>query len=74
MIQRVLGVVSGVLKTLYRIPYAKRPLDLTLTWTAAAVRLGNGTFCGVGQSVQPEKTLILYEYEGCPFCKKVSTC
>jgi glutathione S-transferase len=46
-----------------------RPLDVTSSWTASVLRLGLGleaTHAGA----RPAKTLELYEFEGCPFCRK----
>lgn len=36
------------------------------SWLASALRLGVGA---AGAPVEPEKPLILYEFEGCPFCR-----
>src|SRR6478672_6709760 len=50
-----------------RIP---RPIDLSTSWLASAARLGAGlTARHTGR--RPEKLLELYEFEDCPFCRKV---
>jgi glutathione S-transferase len=47
-----------------------RPLDVTSSWAASVLRLGAGlTASHAGP--RPVKTLELYEFEGCPFCRKV---
>ena len=50
----------------------KRTADVVTAWTGAAFRLGAGLRCmpdAIGP--RPEKMLELYEFEGCPFCRKV---
>ncbi|MCA9563375.1 MAG: glutathione S-transferase N-terminal domain-containing protein, partial [Myxococcales bacterium] len=40
------------------------------SWTVSVLRLGRGL--GVRQvTTQPEKRLVLYEFEACPYCRKV---
>jgi glutathione S-transferase len=47
-----------------------RPLDVTSSWLASASRGTSGL--GVAPlAARPEKQLELYEFEGCPFCRKV---
>ncbi len=47
-----------------------RALDVTSSFLATLARLGTGAFVGrVGP--RPAKTLVLYEFEACPFCRKV---
>jgi len=49
-----------------------RALDVTTSYLASAARLGAGMYAnrraGAGR---PEKALELYEFEVCPFCRKV---
>jgi glutathione S-transferase len=47
-----------------------RPLDVTSSWTASVLRLGAGLLASHAGEPRPEKTLELYEFEGCPFCRK----
>jgi len=47
-----------------------RTLDVATSFLASAARLGSGL--SVDRSArQPEKLLELYEFEACPFCRKV---
>jgi glutathione S-transferase len=48
-----------------------RPLDVTSSWTASVLRLGAGLKANHAGGPRPAKTLELYEFEGCPFCRKV---
>ena len=47
-----------------------RTFDVATSWAASALFLGAGVFAK-GSAKKPEKTLELYEYEACPFCRKV---
>jgi glutathione S-transferase len=48
----------------------RRVLDLTTSFAATAARLGAGmTVAGTGK--RPAEPLSLYEFEACPFCRKV---
>eukprot|EP01134_Creolimax_fragrantissima_P003845 CFRG3845T1 len=71
MMEKFLNIAASVHKALYSIPYATRPLDLSLAWACTILRLGQGGHCAPGPPIKPDKSLILYEFEGCPFCKKV---
>ncbi|MEE8580093.1 MAG: glutathione S-transferase N-terminal domain-containing protein [Myxococcota bacterium] len=47
-----------------------RPLDVATSITATLIRLASGV--GVGPlGARPERPLELYEFEGCPYCRKV---
>ena len=47
-----------------------RALDLASSFAVSVVRAGNGMAVGtIGP--RPEKMLELYEFEACPFCRKV---
>ncbi len=47
-----------------------RTLDVTTSWLASIVRLGAGLSARhIGK--RPERLLELYEFEACPFCRKV---
>ncbi len=47
-----------------------RALDITTSVLATLARLGQGAFVGP-LGPRPEKPLELYEFEACPFCRKV---
>jgi glutathione S-transferase len=46
-----------------------RALDVTTSFLATLARLGQGAFVG-SLGLRPAKPLELYEFEGCPFCRK----
>lgn len=47
-----------------------RTVDVATSWLASGLRLGLGLMAtSVGK--RPAQTLKLYEFEGCPFCRKV---
>ncbi|MCX4246928.1 glutathione S-transferase N-terminal domain-containing protein [Paraliomyxa miuraensis] len=47
-----------------------RPVDVTSSWTASVLRLGLGlTASHAGP--RPERPIEIYEFEACPFCRKV---
>jgi glutathione S-transferase len=48
-----------------------RILDVTTSWTASALRLGSGLFALHSGGPRPDKLIEIYEFEGCPFCRKV---
>jgi glutathione S-transferase len=47
-----------------------RALDVTTSFLASLAGLGRGGFVG-SLGPRPRKPLELYEFEGCPFCRKV---
>jgi len=47
-----------------------RALDLGTSFAASIARLGTGMAVGA-LGARPERPLELYEFEGCPFCRKV---
>src|SRR3990172_13278564 len=47
-----------------------RALDVTTSFLASLAALGRGAFVG-SLGPRPAKPLELYEFEGCPFCRKV---
>ena len=47
-----------------------RPLDVASSFAASVARLGTGMEVGT-LGTRPERPLELYEFEGCPFCRKV---
>jgi glutathione S-transferase len=47
-----------------------RAIDVTSSWTASVLRLGAG-LRAEHAGPRPAQTLELYEFEACPFCRKV---
>ncbi|MFT3765729.1 MAG: glutathione S-transferase N-terminal domain-containing protein [Minicystis sp.] len=47
-----------------------RTLDVATSHLASVLRLGSGLFVRPGGK-RPEQPLVLYEFEACPFCRKV---
>ncbi len=47
-----------------------RKLDVWTSWAVSISRLGSGLFVGA-PGPRPARTLILYEFEACPFCRNV---
>jgi hypothetical protein len=47
-----------------------RAIDVSTSWTASVLRLGAGLVAS-WPGPRPERVLELYEFEGCPFCRKV---
>jgi glutathione S-transferase len=47
-----------------------RALDVTTSFLATLARFGHGASVGA-LGARPEKPLALYEFESCPFCRKV---
>jgi glutathione S-transferase len=56
-----------------RIPIVGRLVDVATALLVMLLRCASGEFvaAGIDQCRRPTKTLKLYEFEGCPFCKKV---
>jgi glutathione S-transferase len=48
-----------------------RTLDVATSLLASAARLGAGMSASKAVSKRPEKLLEIYEFEACPFCRKV---
>jgi glutathione S-transferase len=48
-----------------------RTFEVTTSWAASVLRGGAGLRVGARARRQPEKPLELYEFEACPFCRKV---
>eukprot|EP00127_Corallochytrium_limacisporum_P001320 Clim_evm10s51 gene=Clim_evmTU10s51 len=55
------------------IPYSRRVFDILLLCWGSILRFGAGLAVakGIRNSKHPKIPLKLYEFEGCPFCKKV---
>ena len=48
-----------------------RSADVATAWLASVLRLGRGLAASADPGPRPEQRLVLYEFEGCPFCRKV---
>jgi len=48
-----------------------RGLDVVTSWTASVVRLGAGYVARPNGAKRPAQLLELYEWEACPFCRRV---
>ena len=48
-----------------------RTIDVTTSWVASVLRFGAGMYAVHAGTRRPEQPLELYEFEGCPFCRKV---
>lgn len=60
------------------VPLLGRLFNVLLSFCASIIRLGAGNYCASGLDDRPERHnksstvgIDLYEYEGCPFCRKV---
>jgi len=69
----VLQKALEIYETTLTLPVVGRALDLTTAVAATLVRGGSGTqvASGLSKCKRPQKMLKLYEFEGCPFCRKV---
>jgi glutathione S-transferase len=70
-------VLSG-LELFYRFPYfdlyfVGRPFEVATALACGLLRVMSGEFCakGLDQCKRPATPLKLYEFEGCPYCRKV---
>lgn len=48
-----------------------RPLDVATSFAASVARLGTGMAVVAARGPRPARRLELYEFEACPFCRKV---
>eukprot|EP01084_Bolivina_argentea_P002849 5291_1 len=69
----IVWIMQKILFIFYKLPMIGYYLDLLTLWLTGIVRLGCGVYMapGVENCQRPTKLLKLYEYEGCPFCRKV---
>lgn len=65
--------VTFILRFTLSLPYLGRFIDVLLAFGGSIVRLGAGNVVasGIQSCKRPKKLLQLYEYEGCPFCRRV---
>ena len=65
--------VLAVSNAMLSLPYVGRFIDVLLALGCSTVRIGAGGFVasGLESCKRPKKLLQLYEYEGCPFCRRV---
>ena len=73
VISSVVWVLQKLLFIFYKMPFLGYYFDLFTMTLITLVRFGNGINIAQGteQCERPKQLLKLYEYEGCPFCKKV---
>lgn len=64
---------SIIFKTVHSLPVISRIVDVASTSMVAILRGASGVFTasGLEQCKRPQKLLKLYEFEGCPYCRKV---
>lgn len=48
-----------------------RLVDVPTSWLASVLSLGRGLFVHRSPGPRPVERLVLYEFEGCPFCRRV---
>lgn len=48
-----------------------RLIDVTTSWLASVLALGRGYFVHRHLGDRPQERLILYDFEACPFCRRV---
>lgn len=70
---KILYYLSLVFQVVQRLPFAGRGLDILSTLWVSLLRGFSGSFTagGIKDCKRPEKVLKLYEFEACPFCRKV---
>mmetsp|Transcript_58170 Transcript_58170/g.71112 ORF Transcript_58170/g.71112 Transcript_58170/m.71112 type:complete len:335 (+) Transcript_58170:27-1031(+) len=68
-----LSFIQKILGFLVELPFIGKYIDLLLLFMVTLIRCGSGSTVGINLDIcnKPKHTLILFEYEGCPFCKKV---
>ena len=73
LIKCIAYIFVSVLNMIFSVPLLGRSVDLVLTFLATVVRLGAGNYVAnnIRECKRPKKMLQLYEYEGCPFCRRV---
>eukprot|EP00601_Ochromonadales_sp_CCMP2298_P004281 CAMPEP_0173182588 /NCGR_PEP_ID=MMETSP1141-20130122/7927_1 /TAXON_ID=483371 /ORGANISM="non described non described, Strain CCMP2298" /LENGTH=297 /DNA_ID=CAMNT_0014105711 /DNA_START=32 /DNA_END=925 /DNA_ORIENTATION=- len=69
----VLPLIATGLTQLLALPVVGEYLNYGLSFLASASRLGYGYWAagGLSNCARPVKLLVIYQYEGCPFCRKV---
>jgi hypothetical protein len=73
MMQYFFVIFSFIMGIFFKIPFLARPLNVLLSSLATFARLTNGTVVAsnLNKATRPVKPLKLYDFEGCPFCRKV---
>eukprot|EP00040_Diaphanoeca_grandis_P017006 m.88257 g.88257 ORF g.88257 m.88257 type:complete len:331 (-) comp26171_c2_seq2:314-1306(-) len=69
----VLGYASRIQEKLIGLPFVGKTFNVLLCCVAVGLRCFAGVIAvgNLDKCKRPVKPIILYEYEGCPFCKKV---
>jgi glutathione S-transferase len=70
---KLLSLFQNVQTILVSLPVVGRYIDIYLSTLPLLFRFASGAFAAgnIRACNRPKKRLILYEYEGCPFCRKV---
>lgn len=73
---KLLALFQNVQSILISLPFIGRPIDVFLATLPLVFRFASGAFAAgnINLCNRPRKRLVLYEYEGCPFCRKVREC
>jgi hypothetical protein len=73
----LLSILQKIFEIFLKIPMGGGDLfNLTLSYLASFCRFFNGSIAASNlfQCSKPRRQLILYQYEGCPYCRKVREC
>jgi hypothetical protein len=70
---KALSVIQKGQAVLINLPAVGGVVDLTLASIPSVLRFGSGNLApsNLSACTRPKKRLILYEFEACPFCRKV---
>jgi len=73
MKMKVMYACSQIFKVTQQIPVVARFVDVFTAFMVTVLRGGSGVWVAqnLDKCKRPEKMLRLYEFEGCPFCRKV---
>ena len=73
IVSTLVTIMQKLLFIFYNVPFFGYYFDLFTLSLISLVRFGNGINIAEGteKCARPKQLLKLYEYEGCPFCKKV---
>lgn len=73
IVVNLLSKLQILLEIVLSFPFVGSLFDSYLSIMASCVRFYSGGFAahGVDKCLRPKENLILYQYEGCPFCRKV---
>jgi hypothetical protein len=68
-----LACIEKVAYFLIEMPFIGFYLNLCMSWCAGCTRMFAGSYAtsNLESCKRPEKMIIFYQYEGCPFCRRV---